>query len=162
MFFNIVLVPTNPARQARAGQSCARMVKPTLSRGCDLHLSTGQNRCLSWRFSRPMFRALSEAAQRRFLRTFAALAQLVRALDCGSRGPPFDPGRRYHPLIKDFSNYLQRRGSACCYARLQGRHRGVTGSLSIDTWLSIGLDQSMSFRADQCFAPESRPAKPAA
>ena len=27
----------------------------------------------------------------------AALAQLVRALDCGSRGPPFDPGRRYHP-----------------------------------------------------------------
>ena len=25
----------------------------------------------------------------------AALAQLVRALDCGSRGPPFDPGRRY-------------------------------------------------------------------
>lgn len=27
----------------------------------------------------------------------AALAQLVRALDCGSRGPPFEPGRRYHP-----------------------------------------------------------------
>jgi hypothetical protein len=26
----------------------------------------------------------------------AALAQLVRALDCGSRGPPFNPGRRYH------------------------------------------------------------------
>ncbi len=26
----------------------------------------------------------------------AALAQLVRALDCGSRGPPFKPGRRYH------------------------------------------------------------------
>src|SRR5262245_28284107 len=21
---------------------------------------------------------------------------MVRALDCGSRGPPFDPGRRYH------------------------------------------------------------------
>ena len=27
---------------------------------------------------------------------WAALAQMVRALDCGSRGPPFDPGRRYH------------------------------------------------------------------
>ena len=26
----------------------------------------------------------------------AALAQLVRALDCGSRGPPFEPGRWYH------------------------------------------------------------------
>jgi hypothetical protein len=26
----------------------------------------------------------------------AALAQLVRALDCGSRGPPFKPGRWYH------------------------------------------------------------------
>lgn len=26
----------------------------------------------------------------------AALAQLVRAPDCGSGGPPFDPGRRYH------------------------------------------------------------------
>ncbi len=27
---------------------------------------------------------------------FAALAQLVRAPDCGSGGPPFEPGRRYH------------------------------------------------------------------
>jgi hypothetical protein len=27
---------------------------------------------------------------------YAAIAQLVRALDCGSRGPPFEPGRRYH------------------------------------------------------------------
>ncbi len=27
----------------------------------------------------------------------ADVAQLVRALDCGSRGPPFEPGRRYHP-----------------------------------------------------------------
>ncbi len=26
----------------------------------------------------------------------AAVAQSVRALDCGSRGPPFDPGQRYH------------------------------------------------------------------
>ena len=26
----------------------------------------------------------------------AALAQLVRALDCGSRGPPFEPGTWYH------------------------------------------------------------------
>src|ERR1700679_1565986 len=25
----------------------------------------------------------------------AAIAQMVRALDCGSRGPPFDPGWRY-------------------------------------------------------------------
>ena len=28
----------------------------------------------------------------------AVLAQLVRALDCGSRGPPFKPGRRYHTI----------------------------------------------------------------
>ena len=26
----------------------------------------------------------------------AAIAQLVRALDCGSRGPPFEAGWRYH------------------------------------------------------------------
>ena len=30
------------------------------------------------------------------VRKSAALAQLVRALDCGSRGPLFKPGRRYH------------------------------------------------------------------
>ncbi len=30
----------------------------------------------------------------------AALAQLVRALDCGSRGPPFNSGRQYHFLDK--------------------------------------------------------------
>ena len=29
------------------------------------------------------------------VRKSAALAQLVRALDCGSRGPLFKPGRRY-------------------------------------------------------------------
>ena len=29
----------------------------------------------------------------------AALAQLVRALDCGSRGPLFNPGRLYHPPL---------------------------------------------------------------
>jgi hypothetical protein len=29
----------------------------------------------------------------------AALAQLVRAPDCGSGGPPFEPGRRYQPRI---------------------------------------------------------------
>ena len=28
----------------------------------------------------------------------AAIAQLVRALDCGSRGPPFEPGWRYHSI----------------------------------------------------------------
>jgi hypothetical protein len=29
----------------------------------------------------------------------AAIAQLVRALDCGSRGPPFEPGWRYHRTL---------------------------------------------------------------
>jgi hypothetical protein len=29
----------------------------------------------------------------------AAIAQLVRALDCGSRGPPFKPGWRYHFIV---------------------------------------------------------------
>ena len=29
----------------------------------------------------------------------AGVAQLVRALDCGSRGPGFNPQPRYHPLI---------------------------------------------------------------
>ncbi len=28
----------------------------------------------------------------------AAIAQLVRALDCGSRGPPFEPGWRYQEI----------------------------------------------------------------
>ena len=36
----------------------------------------------------------------------AALAQLVRALDCGSRGPPFKSGRRYHPQSRPRSNRL--------------------------------------------------------
>ncbi len=31
----------------------------------------------------------------------AALAQLVRALVCGTRGPPFKPERRYHPPLFD-------------------------------------------------------------
>ena len=35
----------------------------------------------------------------------AALAQLVRALDCGSRGPPFDPGRRYHHYSTSVPDY---------------------------------------------------------
>ena len=34
----------------------------------------------------------------------AALAQLVRALDCGSRGPLFKPGRRYHLPLHDKVN----------------------------------------------------------
>ena len=34
----------------------------------------------------------------------AALAQLVRALDCGSRGRPFNPGRRYHHNPKTCKN----------------------------------------------------------
>ena len=29
----------------------------------------------------------------------AALAQLGRALDCGSRGPPFEPGWLYHFIV---------------------------------------------------------------
>src|SRR5690554_6023770 len=37
-----------------------------------------------------------DAASPHPLISFAALAQLVRALDCGSRGPPFNPERRYH------------------------------------------------------------------
>src|ERR1700733_3368833 len=31
----------------------------------------------------------------------AAIAQMVRALDCGSRGPPFDPGWRYQQYQTD-------------------------------------------------------------
>jgi hypothetical protein len=42
----------------------------------------------------------------------AALAQLVRALDCGSRGPPFKPGRRYHHLSQRSS------ANSCSRARL--------------------------------------------
>ena len=41
----------------------------------------------AWRIGRGWRRVRS--------RGWAALAQLVRALDCGSRGPPFEPGRRY-------------------------------------------------------------------
>ena len=37
--------------------------------------------------------------RRRIFSASAALAQLVRAPDCGSGGPPFEPGRRYHPLF---------------------------------------------------------------
>ncbi len=41
----------------------------------------------------------------------AALAQLVRALDCGSRGPPFEPGRRYHSPSRGFPDNLTIFGS---------------------------------------------------
>ena len=44
----------------------------------------------------PRIRVAIRAGQSYIARQ-AALAQLVRALDCGSRGPPFEPGRRYHP-----------------------------------------------------------------
>src|SRR5262249_5122995 len=43
-------------------------------------------------FGRVAARAAPRVGRRE---AWAALAQLVRALDCGSRGPPFDPGRRY-------------------------------------------------------------------
>ena len=39
---------------------------------------------------------LSFGEKRGLLRfAFAAVAQLVRAPDCGSGGPPFEPGQRY-------------------------------------------------------------------
>ena len=43
----------------------------------------------------------------------AALVQLVRTLVCGTRGPPFDPGRRYqrHSAILDSAQQM----SAYCY-----------------------------------------------
>ena len=44
----------------------------------------------------PRIRVAIRAGQS-YIAPQAALAQLVRALDCGSRGPPFEPGRRYHP-----------------------------------------------------------------
>ena len=34
----------------------------------------------------------------------ADVAQLVRAPDCGSGGPPFEPGRRYHPSPRPLSD----------------------------------------------------------
>ena len=36
----------------------------------------------------------------------AALAQLVRAPDCGSGGPPFEPGKRYHHSKACFRAFL--------------------------------------------------------
>lgn len=44
-------------------------------------------------------------------RFVAGVAQLVRALDCGSRGPPFKPGRRYHFSLACHSNT-----TLCCSA----------------------------------------------
>ena len=45
---------------------------------------------------------------------WAALAQLVRALDCGSRGPPFEPGRRYQ------FGFLRMRGPGTARPRKAG------------------------------------------
>jgi hypothetical protein len=42
----------------------------------------------------------------------AAIAQLVRALDCGSRGPPFEPGWRYQVAKFITSNGLAKPGLA--------------------------------------------------
>jgi hypothetical protein len=47
----------------------------------------------------PRIRVAIRAGQS-YIAPQAALAQLVRALDCGSRGPPFEPGRRYHHSIR--------------------------------------------------------------
>ena len=52
-------------------------------------------------------RGLHSAKSKRNWDSCAALAQLVRALVCGTRGPPFEPGRRYQfPDIFGESNTL--------------------------------------------------------
>ncbi len=51
----------------------------------------------------------------------AAIAQLVRALDCGSRGPPFKPGWRYHFIV------AARPASRLNSARLASRSSSRTG-----------------------------------
>src|ERR1700733_1206986 len=51
----------------------------------------------------------------------AAIAQMVRALDCGSRGPPFDPGWRYQQYQTDEDQTPRRRVSRRSGSDLAGR-----------------------------------------
>ena len=106
MFFIIVPSETNPARVTHPAHSIVAMVK------CQV-LRNGHKACSNWLrggliasvhrlkigachsgdldLCSARFRQPPLAPSR-----YAALAQLVRALDCGSRGPRFDPERWYH------------------------------------------------------------------
>ena len=52
----------------------------------------------------------------------AAIAQLVRALDCGSRGPPFEPGWRYHRDATRFGRVRESRSPNSPRARSRAAH----------------------------------------
>ena len=58
----------------------------------------------------------------------AALAQLVRALDCGSRGPRFDPERWYHFNQLKYEEFDPVEGRGPSYFPVQGQHRVNTAS----------------------------------
>jgi hypothetical protein len=78
----------------RTGDGGGRLSKVPLGMGAAGHYLAAT----AWRISRDRRRVRSPE--------WAALAQLVRALDCGSRGPPFEPGRRYQlaPPLAGASN----------------------------------------------------------
>ena len=66
-----------------------------------LELALDRSKMICWSFTRTIDRLNAKPCAPTALtlvsaRTLrAAIAQLVRALDCGSRGPPFEPGWRY-------------------------------------------------------------------
>src|SRR5580658_8557517 len=66
----------------------------------------------------------------------AALAQLVRAPDCGSGGPPFDPERRYHR--KGLGSHIE--AAPLRHARSMATEQG-TGELLIvgPSWLGDAM-----------------------
>jgi hypothetical protein len=56
---------------------------------------------------------------------------LVRALDCGSRGPPFEPGRRYHG---DQANQIVHgAGTAAESPEAAARQREIGGDTNLQT-----------------------------
>jgi hypothetical protein len=65
----------------------------------------------------PRIRVAIRAGQS-YIAPQAALAQLVRALDCGSRGPPFEPGRRYHLPSQNVNYDASARASAPDVSRI--------------------------------------------
>jgi hypothetical protein len=105
---NLLSIPRAPQglyAPLRCGRANALMVKLR----CIVNARRSSNSALvfalSWTYGPPGFAGtlcpvLNHCACRRSVAgQCAALAQLVRALDCGSRGPPFKPGRRYHSFL---------------------------------------------------------------
>jgi hypothetical protein len=84
------------------------------------------NQALGSDYSQTLIQGLAIADRSFYVRALrhAAIAQLVRALDCGSRGPPFEPGWRYQRISLRSSAYIALLHPARSVSS-SGHHRGA-------------------------------------